>query len=86
MRIFSEKRPHSGLVAKERLATLLAAERLNCSPQSLDMLKNDLIAAAEKYLVIEPEQISISISQTNPAVLIARIPMKPNEEYHVKAL
>ena len=86
MRIFSEKRPHSGLVAKERLSTLLAAERLNCSPQSLDMLKNDLIAAAEKYLVIEPEQISISISQTNPAVLIARIPMKPNEEYHVKAL
>ena len=46
MGLFSGRKPHSGLVAKERLSNLLMAERLNCSPASLQMLKNDLSAAA----------------------------------------
>ena len=41
MGLFSGRKPHSGLVAKERLSNLLMAERLNCSPASLQMLKND---------------------------------------------
>ena len=49
MGLFSGRKPHSGLVAKERLSNLLMAERLNCSPASLQMLKNDLSAAAGKW-------------------------------------
>ena len=52
MGLFSGRKPHSGLVAKERLSNLLMAERLNCSPASLQMLKNDLSAAAGKYLTV----------------------------------
>ena len=37
MGLFSGRKPHSGLVAKERLSNLLMAERLNCSPASLQM-------------------------------------------------
>ncbi|MDD7738727.1 MAG: cell division topological specificity factor MinE [Fusicatenibacter sp.] len=82
----SGKKPHSGTVAKERLETLLAAERLNCSPQALQMLKNDLTIAAGKYLMIEPDEISVTISQSVPVILTARIPLKRNEDSHVKTL
>ena len=75
MGLFSGRKPHSGLVAKERLSNLLMAERLNCSPASLQMLKNDLSAAAGK-----------SITQTTPVILTAKIPLKRNEEYHVKTI
>lgn len=77
--------PHSGSVAKERLSTLLAAERLNCSPGALQMLKNDLTHAAEKYLLIDYSEVSLTITQS-PAVLTARIPLKKQEESHVKTL
>ena len=53
MGLFSGRKPHSGLVAKERLSNLLMAERLNCSPASLQMLKNDLSAAEGKYLTVK---------------------------------
>ena len=87
MRLFqSGKKPHSGSVAKERLATLLMAERLNCSPQSLQMLKNDLRTAAGKYLMIEPDEISVTITQSAPIVLTAKIPLKRNEESYVKKI
>ena len=79
MGLFSGRKPHSGLVAKERLSNLLMAERLNCSPASLQMLKNDLSAAAGKYL-------TVTITQTTPVILTAKIPLKRNEEYHVKTI
>ena len=62
MGLFSGRKPHSGLVAKERLSNLLMAERLNCSPASLQMLKNDL-SAAGKYLTVEADEISVTITK-----------------------
>ena len=76
MGLFSGRKPHSGLVAK----------RLNCSPASLQMLKNDLSAAAGKYLTVEADEISVTITQTTPVILTAKIPLKRNEEYHVKTI
>jgi len=84
MGLFSGRKPHSGLVAKERLSNLLMAERLNCSPASLQMLKNDL--SAGKYLTVEADEISVTITQTTPVILTAKIPLKRNEEYHVKTI
>ena len=80
MGLFSGRKPHSGLVAKERLSNLLMAERLNCS------LKNDPSAAAGKYLTVEADEISVTITQTTPVILTAKIPLKRNEEYHVKTI
>ena len=51
---------------------------------SLQMLKNDLSAAAGKYLTVEADEISVTITQTTPVILTAKIPMKKNEEYHVR--
>ena len=65
MGLFSGRKPHSGLVAKERLSNLLMAERLNCSPASLQMLKNDLSAAAGKYLTVEADETESFRSESN---------------------
>ena len=40
MGMFHERKQFSGTVARERLATLLSAERLACSPRNIQMLKN----------------------------------------------
>ena len=37
----------SGFVAKDRLKLLLTSERLECSPQMMTMLQNDLIRAVK---------------------------------------
>ena len=40
--MFHERKTFSGMVARERLTSLLNAERLACSPRNMQMLKNDL--------------------------------------------
>ena len=41
----------SGFVAKDRLKLLLTSERLECSPQMMTMLQNDLILAVHEQKV-----------------------------------
>lgn len=50
MGFFGRKRNKSGSIAKDRLALLLVADRVSCSAQTMQMLKNDMIKAAAKYL------------------------------------
>ncbi len=40
----------SRAIAKERLETMLFADRLNCSPEMVDQMKHDMAAVMEKYL------------------------------------
>lgn len=47
----------SGLIAKDRLKLLLTSERLDCTPQMMTMLQNDMIRAVNKYFAVrEPER------------------------------
>ena len=39
----------SRAIAKERLETMLFADRLNCSPEMVDQMKHDMAAVMEKY-------------------------------------
>ena len=50
MGFFGRKRKKSGSIAKDRLALLLVADRVSCSAQTMQMLKNDMIKAAAKYV------------------------------------
>lgn len=65
----------SGSIAKERLKMLLVSERMNCSPSTLIMLRNDMIQAAEKYATIDERRVSITYSES-PNVIIAEIPLQ----------
>ena len=73
----------SGEVAKDRLKLLLVSDRANCSPEIMEMIKNDIIAVISKYMDIDAQGLDIQITETEsegnngtvPA-LFANIPIK----------
>lgn len=77
------KRKNSGEVAKDRLKLLLVSDRANCSPEIMEMIKNDIIAVISKYMEIDSDGLDIQITQTQsennngsvPAIF-ANIPIK----------
>lgn len=77
------KKKNSGDVAKDRLKLLLVSDRANCSPDVMEMIKNDIIEVISKYMDIDAEGLDIQITQTEsegnngtvPA-LFANIPIK----------
>lgn len=76
------KKKQSKSVAKDRLKLLLVSDRANCSPEIMDMIKNDMINVISKYMDIDREGLDIQITQTQaengqmvPA-LFANIPIK----------
>jgi len=77
------KKKSSGSVAKDRLKLLLVSDRANCSPELMEMIKNDIINVISKYMEIDAEGLDIQITQTesdgnNGAVpaLFANIPIR----------
>lgn len=75
MGFFGRKRNKSGSIAKDRLALLLVADRVSCSAQTMQMLKNDMIKAAAKYVPVDPHGVTVSFRQS-PPTLTASIPLK----------
>ena len=77
------KKKNSGDVAKDRLKLLLVSDRANCSPDVMELIKNDIINFISKYMIIDTDGLDIQITQTEsdsnngmvPA-LSANIPIK----------
>lgn len=77
------KKKTSGNVAKDRLKLLLVSDRANCSPETMEMIKNDIIKVIAKYMEIDTDGLDIQITQTesdgengNVPALVANIPIK----------
>ena len=51
------KKKGSGDVAKDRLKLLLVSDRANCSPEVMEMIKNDIIKVISKYMVIDAQNL-----------------------------
>lgn len=77
------KKKNSGDTAKDRLKLVLVSDRANCSPDIMELIKNDIINVISKYMEIDAEGLDIQITQTEsegnngtvPA-LFANIPIK----------
>lgn len=77
------KKKNSCDVAKDRLKLLLVSDRANCSPDVMELIKNDIINVISKYMIIDTDGLDIQITQTEsdsnngmvPA-LSANIPIK----------
>ena len=77
------KKKGSGDMAKDRLKLLLVSDRANCTPELMEMIKNDIIKVISKYMEIDCDGLDIQITQTEsdsdngkvPA-LYANIPIK----------
>ncbi len=76
------KRKSSKEIAKDRLKILLISDRVNCSAETLEMIKHDITKVISKYMKIDADSMEIQISKTgsrekgnlNP-VLNANIPI-----------
>ena len=77
------KKKGSSDVAKDRLKLLLVSDRANCSPEVMEMIKNDIIKVISKYMEIDTDGLDIQITSTEsdsnngsvPAIF-ANIPIK----------
>lgn len=77
------RKKNSSDVAKDRLKLVLVSDRANCSPEVMEMIKNDIIKVISKYIEIDSDGLDIQITQTDldgtdkivPA-LCANIPIK----------
>ena len=59
------KRKSSSDIAKERLKTLLISDRINCSPHTLSLLKQELVKSISKYMIIDEEHTEIVLKKNN---------------------
>ena len=77
------KRKTSSQIAKDRLKILLISDRVNCSPEMMELIKNDIAQVISKYMKIDASTMEIQISKTGSLagngkkmpVLYANIPI-----------
>lgn len=78
----------SGSVATNRLKTILLSERMDCSADTMLMMKNDLVQTMNKYLPVDRAGIQIQFQQ-NPPMMLAQIPIlqeKDSRKDYVKTV
>ena len=51
-------------IAKDRLKILLISDRVNCSPEMMEMIKTDIAKVISKYMKIDTQSMEIQISKT----------------------
>ena len=71
---FIFRRKSSCQIAKDRLKILLISDRVNCSPEMMEVIKNDIAKVISKYMKIDTANMEIQISKSSPA-LYANIPI-----------
>lgn len=79
---FFRKKEKSKNVAKERLKLVLVHDRSEMSPEFLDIVKGDLIAAIEKHAEIDIKALDLKLTRmkseednTPMSALVANIPI-----------
>ena len=59
------RRKSSCQIAKDRLKILLISDRVNCSPELMELIKTDIAKVISKYMKIDAESMEIQITQTS---------------------
>ena len=79
----------SAVVAKQRLQLVLAQDRTHISPETLNVLKDEMILVISRHIEIDRANVQVSMTHTNRGEqLIANIPViaaralaRPAEEH-----
>jgi cell division topological specificity factor len=56
------RRKSSCQVAKDRLKILLISDRVSCSPEVMELIKNDIARVISKYMKIDAGHMEIEIN------------------------
>ena len=87
LRLFHKKK--SKQIAKDRLKILLISDRVNCSPEMMELIKHDIALVISKYMKIDSDSMDIQISKTAKSgrnklpVLYANIPIIDLNNYRI---
>lgn len=71
----------SGEIARRRLKLLLVSDKANCSPEIIEMIKDDMIHVISKYMEIDDRYMEVGITRLDSAqhpsipALYANIPL-----------
>ena len=69
MRFFSFfKRKTSSQIAKDRLKILLISDRVNCSPEMMELIKNDIAQVISKDMKIDAASMEVQMAKTGNSV------------------
>ena len=52
-------------IAKDRLKILLISDKVNCSPEMMEMIKTDIAKVISKYMKIDTQSMEIQIAKTD---------------------
>jgi cell division topological specificity factor len=63
--LFGRRGPSSREIAKNRLQLVLVHDRVDLSPQKMQMLRDELINAISKYVEIDVEGMQVNVTQNN---------------------
>ena len=75
-RLFGKDSAGSKDIAKERLRLVLVHDRVNVSPQFMEVLKDDMIKVISNYMDINEKEMEVNLTHTNTQVaLVANIPV-----------
>jgi cell division topological specificity factor len=76
-KMFGRESSGSKDIAKERLRLVLVHDRVNVSPQFIEMLKEDIVGTISQYMEIDEKSMEVTLSSSNSSVaLIANIPVR----------
>ena len=56
------RRKTSRQIAKDRLKILVISDRVNCSPEMMELIKTDIAKVISKYMKIDSENMEIQIN------------------------
>ncbi len=75
MRLFTFlRKKKSSELAKDRLKLLLISDRVDCSTEMIEMIKNDMIKVISKYIEIDPEGMDVQITRTKRGAKNSGVP------------
>ncbi|EAX48106.1 cell division topological specificity factor MinE [Thermosinus carboxydivorans Nor1] len=75
-KVFGKETGGSKDIAKERLRLVLVHDRVNVSPQFMEVLKEDMIKVISNYMEINEREMEVQLTHTNSSVaLVANIPV-----------
>lgn len=66
MSVFETKKKNSSvMVAKDRLKVLLVSDRVNCTPDAFEKIKQELFQTISKYIDVAPDKFEVKITRTD---------------------
>ncbi len=71
-RYFQKKKSRE--IARDRLKILLISDRVNCSPEMMEMIKTDIAKVISKYMKIDAKSMEIQIAKTGSRGRGAKLP------------